>query len=200
MIKLFDSVSVREKSAVPLLNKHWQIDALQMPDPTLLHSADFYRKCFTDDNKIPENVLFTYFLDPNDEKRKLAADLAADLKVPLFNFMPAGKKARLRPVEEFLMGIDRAKMVLTDSFHGMVFSMIFQTPFAVTGNAKRGMTRFQLAEEAGCGKALLNGEYSLEHCLELSSDREYFAAAQDFLAGERLRGRAYLQENIGGSF
>ena len=82
----------------------------------------------------------------------------------------------------------------------MVFSMIFQTPFAVTGNAKRGMTRFQLAEEAGCGKALLNGEYSLEHCLELSSDREYFAAAQDFLAGERIRGRAYLQENLGGSF
>ena len=33
-------------------------------------------------------------------------------------------------------------MVLVDSFHGMVFSIIYNKPFWVIGNAKRGMARF----------------------------------------------------------
>ncbi len=35
-----------------------------------------------------------------------------------------------------------AKMVLTDSFHGCVFSIIFNKPFWVIGNKERGNARF----------------------------------------------------------
>jgi hypothetical protein len=35
-----------------------------------------------------------------------------------------------------------ADMVVTDSFHGTVFSIIFNKPFWVVGNADRGMARF----------------------------------------------------------
>ena len=34
-------------------------------------------------------------------------------------------------------------MVVTDSFHGTVFSIIFNKPFWVVGNESRGMARFQ---------------------------------------------------------
>ena len=35
-----------------------------------------------------------------------------------------------------------AEFVVCDSFHGVVFSIIFNKPFLVIGNAKRGMARF----------------------------------------------------------
>ena len=33
-------------------------------------------------------------------------------------------------------------MTVVDSFHGMVFSILFNKPFWVIGNAERGMSRF----------------------------------------------------------
>ena len=35
-----------------------------------------------------------------------------------------------------------AEMTVVDSFHGMVFSILFNKPFWVIGNAERGMSRF----------------------------------------------------------
>lgn len=46
------------------------------------------------------------------------------------------------PVTNWLRGFMDAKFVITDSFHGCVFSIIFNVPFLVIGNEKRGMARF----------------------------------------------------------
>lgn len=199
LLKKFSAVSVREESGAALCKQYWHLDAQQMPDPTLLHTADFYRKS-CDPSKGTGDVLFTYFLDPDEDKRRLAEETATALGVTLFNFLPENKKAALLPVQAFLSGIDNARMVLTDSFHGMVFSMIFGTPFAVTGNVKRGMTRFVLAKNAGAAEALLEKPYSVDKCVELASSPEIFAQVDSFLQHERKRGRAFLAEYLGGNF
>ena len=46
------------------------------------------------------------------------------------------------PVEQWLQSFATASMVFTDSFHGTVFSIIFNKPFWVIGNKMRGMARF----------------------------------------------------------
>lgn len=46
------------------------------------------------------------------------------------------------PVESWLRGFYDAKLVITDSFHGCVFSIIFGKPFIAIGNANRGLSRF----------------------------------------------------------
>ena len=45
-------------------------------------------------------------------------------------------------VEEWLKGFHDAEFVFTDSFHGCVFSIIFNKPFIAFGNEGRGMARF----------------------------------------------------------
>ena len=199
LLKKFAAVSVREDSGITLCQEHWQIAAEQMPDPTLLHGAEFYRKSYAGVTTA-KNVLFTYFLDPDDDKMRLAEETAAALNIPVFNFMPKNKKHALLSVPEFLSGIDNARLVLTDSFHGMAFSMIFGTPFAVTGNAKRGMTRFILAKNAGAGEALLEKPYAVGKCVELASSPEVFAQVGSFLQSERKRGREFLVKHLGGNF
>ena len=47
------------------------------------------------------------------------------------------------PVDDWLYNIQRAKFVVTDSFHGTVFSILFNKPFISIGNSKRGLARFQ---------------------------------------------------------
>ncbi len=46
------------------------------------------------------------------------------------------------PVEQWLKSFADAKMVITDSFHGVVFSIIFNKPFWVVINKNRGASRF----------------------------------------------------------
>lgn len=46
------------------------------------------------------------------------------------------------PVEQWLRGFDNSEFVLTDSFHGCVFSIIFRKQFIAIGNRKRGLSRF----------------------------------------------------------
>jgi exopolysaccharide biosynthesis predicted pyruvyltransferase EpsI len=45
-------------------------------------------------------------------------------------------------VELWLQNFLTAAFVVTDSFHGMLFSVIFNKPFIVFGNEKRGLSRF----------------------------------------------------------
>jgi exopolysaccharide biosynthesis predicted pyruvyltransferase EpsI len=45
-------------------------------------------------------------------------------------------------VEKWLRGFYDARFVMTDSFHGMVLSIVFNKPFIVYGNVDRGMARF----------------------------------------------------------
>ena len=45
--------------------------------------------------------------------------------------------------ETWLRGFYDAELIVTDSFHACVFSIIFGKPFITLGNEKRGMSRFQ---------------------------------------------------------
>ena len=45
-------------------------------------------------------------------------------------------------IPQWLASFSNAKFVVTDSFHGMVFSIIFEKDFIVIGNRERGLERF----------------------------------------------------------
>ena len=46
------------------------------------------------------------------------------------------------PIENWLSAFNETEMVVTDSFHSTVFSIIFNKPFWAIGNVSRGMSRF----------------------------------------------------------
>jgi hypothetical protein len=66
--------------------------------------------------------------------------------MPKSLFRDAGRKkisdCIYPPVTAWLRGFMDAEYVVTDSFHGMAFAIIFNKPFLALGNTKRGMTRF----------------------------------------------------------
>ena len=155
LIQRFDAVSVREESGVRLCKEYLGIDAVRVLDPTMLLSQSDYKSLVRregDEAKTGE-TLFYYILDRTGEKEELIATAAELLKLeamtacPEHTFAEAGREnieGCIYPkVTEWINGIANSKFVITDSFHGCVFAVIFNKPFIVTGNEARGMTRIR---------------------------------------------------------
>ena len=54
--------------------------------------------------------------------------------------LPLSERIQI-PVEKWLKGFQDAKFVITDSFHGCIFSIIFNVPFVVLRNEQGGLAR-----------------------------------------------------------
>ncbi len=150
LLKLFDAVSVREKSGVTLCKKYFNVDAVHVLDPTMLLDAEDYIRTFEAANTpISSGSLFVYVLDKSAEKEKVVQQIAKDRGLKPFQVYSEAENVKAPteervhpPVEQWLRGFYDADFVITDSFHGTVFSILFKKPFIVFGNEARGMSRF----------------------------------------------------------
>ncbi|TGN60126.1 polysaccharide pyruvyl transferase family protein [Paracoccus liaowanqingii] len=145
--KLFDAISVREKSATELCREHLGADARHVLDPTLLQTPECYRLLFADRVKVaPGRRITSYILDANPEKaqfmNKISDQLGMKIVAANRRFDSAGTLTPDRTVEGWLVDFYQADFVLTDSFHGVAFSILFNKPFIVFSNPIRGLARF----------------------------------------------------------
>lgn len=157
LAKKFDLVTVREDSGITLCKQHLGVSAYHVLDPTMLLPKDDYIKLVEEENEpqSPGN-LFYYILDPSEDKQQFVMDAANKMGLVPFTVMPIHprdyrtKKDIKKHIEDcvypsvtlWLRAFMDAEMVIVDSFHGMVFSIIFNKPFWVIGNPDRGMSRF----------------------------------------------------------
>lgn len=164
LLNKFNYISVREASAVNFIDTEFKLKATQVIDPVFLLDKAIYNS-FTDkvtNLKLDSDYIFAYILDTSEEKLKYL-DLIAQkkqLKVCLvLDPMNYGKiKQNLEEkiqkykniliqnkitVEEWLYLIKHASICITDSFHGLCFSLIFNKDFICLLNKARGAERFR---------------------------------------------------------
>ena len=149
--KQFDAISVREDSAVTLCEQHLGVHAQHVVDPTMLLNADDYRQLFSSDNSTSQGQpLFCYILDQSKQKSSLVKHVAAENGRNYSyisggtNFLrPIRKETRFASIQQWLRCFNDAQFVITDSFHGTVFSIIFNKPFVVLTNSGRGNARME---------------------------------------------------------
>lgn len=157
LVKKFDLVTVREESGVKLCNDYFGVDAKHVLDPTMLLTKDDYIKLIESENEPPASgTLFNYILDPEKDKTAFIKRVADAKGLTVFQVLPKfqaenrTKKNVKKHIEDcvfpavtaWLQAFNAAEMTVVDSFHGMVFSIIFNKPFWVIGNERRGMSRF----------------------------------------------------------
>ena len=141
LVKKFNGISVREKSGVTLCEKFLKISAIQVLDPTLLlHAEDYIKLCSHVPKRKP--FVFAYILDETEEKYKEVSALSELIGLP-YIIKGAGNAVSTDDTIELWISYFRdAAFVITDSFHGMAFSIIFNNDFLVFGNENRGNSRF----------------------------------------------------------
>lgn len=140
LIKLFDGISVREASGIALCKKHLGCNAIEVLDPTLLLTCDKYSSICEGVVPATSKYLAAYVLDMNDEKRKVIEAIASKERLPIKWFH--ADKSCVLSVEEWIASFRDAAFVVTDSFHGTVFSIIFNHDFYSIVNENRGASRF----------------------------------------------------------
>lgn len=202
LLQKFDAVSVREDSGVRLCKELFDVDAIQVIDPTMFFDAEHYIKLSKErSDYFNDGDCFAYILDKNDEKQRIINEVCHKHNFKPFNVMPKSKFADvgpkhiddcvMPPVEQWLDGFNKAKFVVTDSFHGCVFSIIFKKPFIAIGNASRGMARFEsLLRMFKLEDRLIHSESDLTEQL-LNSEIDY-GAVHGILAKEREKAKMFL--------
>lgn len=157
LLKKFNAISVREDSAIDQIkNKLGRTDAIHVLDPTMLLSKEHYNDLVeSEKNPVSPGNLNVYVLDRTPEKDKLVRQIEAKLQLKAFEILPVKRlneqKVTKDNMEDFvypnpaswIRGFQDAKFVVTDSFHGTVFSILHNVPFVVIGNIERGLSRFQ---------------------------------------------------------
>ncbi|MBR6659444.1 MAG: polysaccharide pyruvyl transferase family protein [Paludibacteraceae bacterium] len=137
----FDAISVREDSGVELCEKYLNVFATHVLDPTMLLTKDDYNKLIADIPISAENYLFAYILDENENKTSFITKIAREKRLtPII--IGADKELKdSDSIEKWLAYFRDAKFIVTDSFHGTVFSIIYNKDFIVIKNEKRGVNR-----------------------------------------------------------
>jgi hypothetical protein len=134
----FNSVSVREKSGIGLARTLGREDAVLVPDPTFLIDEDSYEK-INRNVETPKSYVFEYIVD----KKSLKASRMIYKQVTRSGL----KRIGIHPFKYHLVSIIRvlldrcyepgewiyllknAELVITDSFHCLVFSVLFRRKF-----------------------------------------------------------------------
>lgn len=157
LAKKFDAISVREDTGVKLCKDNLKVHAEHTLDPTMLLDKNNYLELIKSE-KSPSNQgkLFVYILDKNDKKNNIISIVSQAKGLETFEVMPEIKaekyygkikninieKCIYPPVEQWIKAFHDAEFVITDSFHGTVFSIIFGKPFISIVNNNRGSSRF----------------------------------------------------------
>lgn len=152
LAQLFSGISVREQELVNKCKELLDIEAKLVLDPTMLLNVEDYLNAVSPATN-QESIVFSYILDRNEMKNKLIQEIANHYALPIIdgNIQNAYKKDGKMQIEDciyssvddWINNMYRSKFVVTDSFHGTVFSILFNKPFLTIGNVKRGIARFQ---------------------------------------------------------
>ncbi|MFE5407270.1 polysaccharide pyruvyl transferase family protein [Microbacterium sp. NPDC056569] len=205
----FAAISVREADGVRVAEELWGVRAAQHVDPTLLISRDDYSQLADAAPPVaPPPYLATYVLDADPKLERAISNASSVTQLPAIplnrpkppsvaQYIQAPENYSKISIETWLRGIRDAEFLITDSFHGCVFAVMFEVPFAVVPNSSRGRSRFDsLLGMFGLEDRILDLDSEMVAQLsKLATSQIDWASVRTIIARERVRSNDYLLEN-----
>lgn len=211
LLKRFDAISVRENSGVHICES-FGVDAVTMPDPVFLCDTDVYDNvtCKEDIEAVP--YIFAYILQPTVYKQDVIRKIANKFQIKVITVADKNPNYTAHPgvsewtldvtenvrTDEWLWYIKNAEYVLTDSYHGFCFSLIYQKKF-LCFSPRDGLTRFEsLAEKIGLLERI-NFIGDFEKASLLLDESVNYTKVQTILAYEKDKAIAWLKNALANS-
>ncbi|MBU5485763.1 polysaccharide pyruvyl transferase family protein [Clostridium sp. MSJ-11] len=132
----FKAIALRESKMVPYVQEHTSVPVQQVVDPTLLLTSEDYDKIVAPKQE-NDKYLLLYARRYNPKMEAFAEKMAAENGWKIIEIsLRATNAERHRMfyeagVEEFLSLVKYAEFIVTNSFHGMIFSVQYRRPFYV---------------------------------------------------------------------
>ncbi|NOH79908.1 polysaccharide pyruvyl transferase family protein [Vibrio sp. RE86] len=142
LVNDFDHISVREASGVSICQEQFGSEAVHVLDPTLLAGRQVFERLLVEnrDKSRSSGGLVYYKLDHDQCFIDEIERISDKYKIEKNNIYRPGKYI---PVCAWLESIKNADLVITDSFHGVCFCLIFNKNFICVVNKDRGRSRLE---------------------------------------------------------
>lgn len=198
-VKNIQAISVRETSGLSICKKEFQREVAITLDPTLLHAR--YEELT---GRFEENNNIVTYRIARDSKYdsfvvKLAKTMEKDV-LPLGSIRPIKgcKYAYPQRVENWIKAIGGAGLVVTDSFHGLAFSILYGRQFVVfVGNVGRIDRIKTLLHHLGLEDRLwADTEYDVDRIIELANKKIDYVRVWERLALLRKESLEYLANSL----
>lgn len=200
LLEKYAVISVREQGSEDNLKAISNVSCGVNVDPTALLSVDDWRKIQSDANYRDGQYILLYCLEPSKEQLAMAKAISKKLKLPIvilrynnkndmFNFFV--KKYDAGP-EDFLAYLDHAALVLSSSFHGTIFSLIYHKPF-YSFHGMQDNRISAILKATGMTERSLDSMEDIDRVSLLPPDGDAIEAA---LNRERAASRMYLTEAL----
>lgn len=165
LLNRIDHISVRENDAVNICHDCFRAKSKVVLDPTLLLTANDYKQIIdeTYDEKVDVAVYFVMDTDNTVLKDKNLNRLFANKKIVnikgeyVDNIL--GNNFIYNSVEKWLDGISKCEYLVTDSYHGVIFGILFKKKIICIGKNSAALSRFSSLFE-NLGGALEKINYS----------------------------------------
>ena len=198
-------VSVREESASEMLKSKCGVDATVVVDPTFMMSSDWWNEYASEERVLDGKYILTFFFDNGTKCRDFAKKLSEKHNMPIINIPETSMDLTgnntifpcLSP-KGFASLFRNAEYVITQSFHGVVLSIIFRRKFFVLDretnyNVSGLISRINdMLHRFGLEKRIINGTEELTLIdEEIDYDEKYKIINQ-----KAEEGRQYLNTAI----
>lgn len=158
----FDVVSLREPAAVDMIDEMYNNKINIDVDPTVLLDINDWDTLANNSKLNETKFIFVYLMQDSDILREKALRLSKEKKLKILyigmvnDIYLDGKNMKGATVEDFLWMIKNSEYVVTNSFHGIMFSLLFEKKFywAYQNGKKMSNPRFEM----------LNQYYNIEKC------------------------------------
>ena len=169
-LRTFDYISTRELDGKQIIEQEFKLNADFIIDPVFLVNPNAYNQIIDKSKMAKKDCIVTYVLDDSEEYRKAYAYLQKELNTDVVSI--DAEKADIL-VEDWLSYIKNCRILVTDSFHGVCFALIFNKPFICIKNKGRGESRFNtLIETLSIESNFISSIEEIYNC-DLSKNIDY---------------------------
>lgn len=201
-LKRFQVLSTRELAGQKIIKELTGIEAKVVCDPTLLFDARGWEKLIPTQKLIPEPYVFCYFLGKTEEHRRIAEEFKkkTGLKIVSCPFLDNFVKADISfgdvqmfdmDSADFVNLIRHAEYVLTDSFHGSVFSILHHKKFLTFNRFNDGINSRNSRIDSLCTLLGL-GERRYDGDIEKIMNEINYSVVEEKVDSLRLNSIEYL--------
>lgn len=194
-ISRFDRVSVREDDGVGICRDVFGVEASHVLDPVFLADPAGWDALIENSGRDENGCIVSYVLDSFPDAEKLAERVRLETGAgKVVNLVNAARNSTDVSPEDWLCYIKNCRFLVTDSFHGVCFAIIFNRPFICLANTARGYSHFRsLFKLFGLEKRCVTDCSRIGK--ELFEDIDY-ARVNRVIADERERSLKWLEQAL----
>lgn len=192
----FNRISVREESGVVILNQLGFSGEIVV-DPVFLLPSNHWSELATNAGE-RFNYILVYDFEQSDELKNITKRLAKKFNLKIFSVGPfrlkyANKNFINYGPETFIALIKNARFVISNSFHGTAFALIFNKDFFIVNRADGLNIRMHdISNRYGLHSRIVDSSTSDE---QLFRDIDY-AQTNTLLASDISKSKQFLQNSI----